>query len=120
MNAESDPRVDPRIRAMLSRWPQDVAVDVASREELLAEASSPEGRRSAALEADFMNEADNEDVAPSQGLSITSREIVAQPVGNHINLRIIRPENHDVLPCVYYIHGGGMVTLSCYFGAYSA
>lgn len=105
---------------MLSRWPQDVAVDVASREELLAEASSPEGRRSAALEADFMNEADNEDVAPSQGLSITSREIVAQPVGNHINLRIIRPENHDVLPCVYYIHGGGMVTLSCYFGAYSA
>jgi len=98
----------------------DVATNVASREELLASANSEEGQRSTALENDFMNEADNETVAPSRGLSITERTISAQPDGNLINLRLIRPIGTEILPCVYYIHGGAMAGLSCFLGTFSA
>jgi len=118
--ATKDPRVDPRIRAILPRWPQDSATNVASRDELLAEANSPQGRRNAALEADFMNVADSEDVAPSRGLSLTAQTISVAPEGNRLIVRIIRPDGNQVLPCVYFIHGGGMASLSCFFGNYSA
>jgi len=119
-NASTDSRVDPRVSALLPRWPQDSPADVASRDELLAEANSPEGRRSAALEAAFMNEADNEAVSPSEGLSITDRDITVAPEGNRINIRVIRPRGNQTLACVYFIHGGAMSSLSCYFGNYSA
>jgi acetyl esterase/lipase len=45
---------------------------------------------------------------------------VSQPDGNTINLRLIRPDGPAVLPAVYYIHGGGMQTMSCYDGNYRA
>jgi acetyl esterase/lipase len=44
---------------------------------------------------------------------------VSQPDGNTINLRVMRPDSDAVLPCVYYIHGGGMASLSCFDGNYS-
>ena len=115
-----DPRVDPRIREFLPHWPQDSGSDVTSREELLAQATSLEGRRSAELEAAFMNAADRDDVAPAAGLSIGERTICVSPEGNEIIVRIIRQDDAEVLPCVYFIHGGGMALLSCFFGNYTA
>ena len=41
-----------------------------------------------------------------------------QPDGNRINIRFIRPDNNEKLPCVYYIHGGGMAFNSCFEGHY--
>ena len=117
--AADDDRLDPRVRAALARWPLDLATDVASRDAMVAEASSPEGRRAAALEADFMNDADNEEVAPSEGLSLTKRSFEA-PAGHTLNLQVIRPKGSEVLPCVYFIHGGAMTTLSCFYGNYRA
>ena len=32
----------------------------------------------------------------------------------------IRPDNEDILPCVYYIHGGGMEIGSCFYKLYQA
>jgi acetyl esterase len=31
---------------------------------------------------------------------------------------VIRPDNDEALPCVYYIHGGGMGFLSCFDGIF--
>ncbi len=42
----------------------------------------------------------------------------SQPDGNTINLQVIRPDNGETLPCVYYIHGGGMGFLSCFDGMF--
>jgi acetyl esterase/lipase len=44
--------------------------------------------------------------------------VASEPDGNKINIRFIRPDGDDPLPCVYYIHGGGMTVLSCYDGMY--
>jgi acetyl esterase/lipase len=51
-------------------------------------------------------------------LRIYSEKVVSQPDGNPINLQIIRPDNDEEVACVYYIHGGGMASLSCYDGAH--
>lgn len=119
VDASTDQRLDPRVREVLSRWPLDPVTNVTTREQLLAEASSPEGLRAAAGEASFMNEADNEEVAPSEGLSITQRSFEA-PQGHTLNVQVIRSKGTNVLPAVYYIHGGAMAALSCLYGNFRA
>ncbi len=94
--------------------------DAESREQLLAEASSEEAIAQRAMIATLLDAADNEDVAPSKGLNVTEHSFVSQPDGNTINLRLIRPDGPALLPAVYYIHGGGMQTMSCYDGNYRA
>jgi acetyl esterase/lipase len=117
--ATTDERLDPRVRAALARWPLDPATDVTGREELLSEAASPEGLRAAAREADFLNAGDDDEVAPSEGLAITKRSFEA-PEGHTLNLQVIRPKGMEVLPAVYFIHGGAMASLSCFYANYRA
>jgi acetyl esterase len=45
---------------------------------------------------------------------------VSDPDRNVINIQFIRADNKERLPCVYYIHGGGMRMMSCYAGNYKA
>jgi len=116
----TDHRLDPRLKELLALFPSMEASDVASREELLAELDTDEARASYQALSAFMEMCDNEDVAPSEGLSITIERLVSEPDGNEINIQLIRPEGDEVLACVYYIHGGGMQTLSCYHGNYRA
>jgi acetyl esterase/lipase len=54
--------------------------------------------------------ADSEDVAPSAGLSFRDLEVISQPDGNTIRVRLIRPAGDEELACIYYIHGGGMAS----------
>jgi acetyl esterase/lipase len=63
---------------------------------------------------------DNERIAPSKGLRIFSERVVSEPDRNTINVQFIRPEGDAAVPCVYYIHGGGMASMSCYLGNYRA
>jgi acetyl esterase/lipase len=63
---------------------------------------------------------DNEDIAPSKGLRVTIETFRSEPDGNEIKIRFIRPDNDEVVPCVYYIHGGGMMVMSCFDGNYRA
>lgn len=116
-----DPRIDPRIKQMFGAMDaMTTPGNVASREELLAEENSPAGKaRAAAMEA-MLNSFDYESVAPSAGLSISTKRVVSSPDGNTINIQFIRPDTAAKLPCVYYIHGGGMVSLSCFMGNYKA
>jgi acetyl esterase/lipase len=115
-----DPRIDPRIKAAFGDMVMTSSGNVASREELLAEENSEAGKaRTAALKA-MLKFFDDEKVAPSAGLSISTKHVVSAPDGNTINIQFIRPDNAERVPCVYYIHGGGMVAMSCFDGNYRA
>ena len=115
-----DVRLDPRIKALLAAVPTMAAKDVDSRETMVAEANTPAALKGAEEFRQVMEMCDTEELAPSKGLHIHTEQIVSQPDGNTINLQVIRPETEDTVACVYYIHGGGMMTLSCYDGMYRA
>jgi acetyl esterase len=114
----NDERLDPRLRRLLEHFPISTVGDVADREELLAEANSPEavaGREAFRVIQDLC---DTEDAAPSAGLSVTTTQFTSEPDGNTIQLQVIRPDSEVALPGVYYIHGGGMASMSCFDGMY--
>jgi acetyl esterase len=114
----TDARLDPRIAALLSAIPPLAASDVDSREALLAEANSAAARETVELFQAFMDLCDSEEAAPSAGLRVHTEQIVSAPDGNTINLQVIRPDTDETLACIYYIHGGGMASLSCFDGMY--
>lgn len=116
----ADHRLDPRIAAMLSLFPPMAIANVASREEMLAEASTDAARQVQAMVKMFMDTGDDESVAPSAGLRFAEHRVVSQPDGNEIPIHVIRPDDDEIRPCVYYIHGGGMASLSCTYGNYRA
>jgi acetyl esterase/lipase len=116
-----DPRIDPRIKAVLGMFPDTGPLaDVATRQEMVENANTDAARAMREQVSVFFDMADNEELAPSAGLTITEHKIVSDPDGNKINLRFIRPDGDDPKACVYYIHGGGMAALSCYDGNYRA
>jgi len=115
-----DPRIDPRLKALLGAMAIPTPKSVANREELLEQAASAESQAAVAGLKGFMEMCDNEDIAPSSGLTITTREFVSEPDGNTIKIQLIQPESAEPLPCVYYIHGGGMQAMSCFDGNYRA
>jgi len=114
----ADVRLDPRIKAILSGVPSFEVKDVESREAMIAEENSDSAREQAELFRTFMDLCDTEEAAPSKGLIVHTEKVVSEPDGNTINLQVIRPDTDDTLACVYYIHGGGMASLSCYDGMY--
>ena len=117
-DAQQDPRLDPRIKAILEMIPPTGATDVASREEMLAEARSPEGLAAAEAWRQLSEALDSEEMAPSAGLRIHTEEIVSSPDGNTIKLQVVRPDTDEILACIYYVHGGGMMSGSCFDGPY--
>jgi acetyl esterase len=114
----ADIRIDPRLKALLAGLPAEPARSVDSREALVAELNSEEARQHAAAFRAFMELCDTEEIAPSAGLTIHTEKIVSAPDGNTINLQVITPDSQSATACVYYIHGGGMASLSCYDGMY--
>lgn len=116
----NDPRIDPRLKAMLAAFPSIEQGDVESREVAVAAANTPEARAADEALAAMFEAADNEEIAPSAGLSIVTHEVPSEPDGNTINIQFIRPDSGETVPCVYYIHGGGMMMMSCYLGNYRA
>ncbi len=116
-----DTRIDPRIKAVFGVMPEMTTPgDVADRAALLAEEATEEANGRAAAQKAMMDMVDNEAVAPSAGLIVHTETFVSSPDGNTINIQFIRPDNAERLPCVYYIHGGGMQTMSAFDGMYRA
>lgn len=113
-----DPRIDPRIKAVMGAFPETGQPDATSREAMLAEVSTPEAIAMREQMTVILDLVDNESIAPTAGLDIRTIEIASQPDGNTIKLQIITPVGARDLPCVYYIHGGGMSSLSCFDGMY--
>ena len=114
----ADIRLDPRLKAILAMMSVEPAGDIDSRETLLAAMNSEAARQQAELFRSYMELCDTEDAAPSAGLRVHSEKVVSEPDGNSINLQVIRPDHDETVACVYYIHGGGMMALSCYDGMY--
>ncbi len=115
-----DPRIDPRIKAVLGAMPVGSQQDIESRESYLAEVNRPEAEAAREQIAAMLEALDSEEVAPSGGLDISTVEFSSAPDGNTVKIQFIRPTAPEPLPCVYYIHGGGMQTMSCYDGMYRA
>jgi acetyl esterase/lipase len=116
----ADTRLDPRIKALLGGLPQARPRDVTSRDEILADAASESARTYHEARRAVMEACDTEEIVTSAGLSVTKYEVTSQPDGNTIHVNLIRPEGDEVLPCVYYVHGGGMEAMSCFDGNYRA
>ncbi|MEO1935145.1 MAG: alpha/beta hydrolase [Myxococcales bacterium] len=119
-NIADDPRLDPRLKNILSSFPNREVKNVANRQELLDQANTTEAKALVAAMTGFMEMCDNEDIAPSNGLTISTREFTSDPDGNTIRVQMIQKESATPRPCVYYIHGGGMQALSCFNGNYRA
>lgn len=116
----ADPRIDPRIKAVFQLPDPPAPKDIASREALLEAVNSPAAIAAEQATEAFLTMCDSETNAPSTGLKVTRDSFVSSPDGNKINVQIIRPDTAETLPCVYYIHGGGMQTFSCFNGMYTA
>lgn len=92
-NIANDPRLDPRLKAVLSMLPSVTEeTDVVSREAQLAEANTPEAKAATEQLRQMLEMMDNEDIAPSDGLEISELEFPSQPDGNPIKIRFVRPE----------------------------
>lgn len=115
-----DPRIDPRIKAVFNLPDAPAAENATSREELLTQANSEQAIAMQEGMKAFLDACDTEEIASSAGLSISTKTLTSDPDGNTINIQFIRPDGQDSLPCVYYIHGGGMQSMSCYDGNYKA
>jgi acetyl esterase len=117
---DNDIRLDPRLKPFLNMMPLPPAHDFESREKILDQANSAKAIAARAGLSKFMETFDNEKIAPSKGLTISTKEFVSSPDGNIVKIQLIQPESNIPLPCVYYIHGGGMSVMSCYDGNYRA
>ena len=116
----NDKRLDPRLKALLAAMPYAPPTNVASREEMLAEANEPDAVAAREMMTAMFDAMDSEEIAPSTGLDVSVHDVTSSPDGNTIKIRLIRPAGSETVPCVYYIHGGGMQTLSCFDGMYRA
>lgn len=115
-----DARIDPRIKAVMGGFPDTAQRDAPSREAMLEAANTDEAIAARAEMTAMLDLVDNEDVAPSAGLSISTHEFTSDPDGNTVRIQFVRPEGDAVLPCVYYIHGRGMASFSAFDGMYRA
>ena len=109
-----DPRTDPRLKKVFDNPAAENPGDVANRAELLRAANTKEAKAMAERIKAFLATCDTEEIAPSDGLTIRTLQFNSEPDENTINIQFIRPQTDEILPCVYYIHGGGMQSMSCY------
>lgn len=113
-----DRRIDPRLAGLVAAIPSSTQPDAASWEEMV-EAAAANTETMDLLQA-FLDMNDTEEVAPSAGLTITALEYESTPDGTTIPVNVIMPDVAGPVPCVYYLHGGGMSTLSAFDGNYRA
>ena len=105
---ENDRRLDPRVKWSLRNVPVTSLGDIDSRERLLEISNSPKANAIREKMEALYDTLDTEDVASSDGLAISVHEFVSSPDANTVKIRFVRPEGDETVPCVYYIHGGGM------------
>ena len=115
---QEDPRIDPRLKALFAMIPTVSQPSVGARQQLLDEVNQPEAAAMREQIDAMMEMLDDQVNAPEEGLDISTVEFTSDPDGNTVRLQVIRPSSAGPLPCVYYIHGGGMQTASCFDAIY--
>jgi len=114
----SDMRIHPRIRRIMGAMPEPVGPTYESREQLMEIVSRESAIKNRSASDAVLDGLDDQRLAPLEGLDISTIEITSQPDGNTIKILFIRPEGDEVLPCVVYLHGGGMMNMSAFLGMY--
>jgi acetyl esterase/lipase len=115
-----DGRLDPRVRDALLAVPSVQLPDVADRDELLRQVNHPKAAALREATEEFHRMLDTEEIATFEGLRITEHEYTSAPDGNIVRVKVTRPDTDEVLPCLYYIHGGGMQSGSAFAGRFPA
>lgn len=116
----NDPRIDPRIKAIFGHFGEPAGPDISNRDELIALMNTPEAQTAVAASAAFFAATVCEESAPSKGIVYETKTFISEPDGNEVKIQYIRPEGAGILPCVYYMHGGGMAYLSAFDPNYRA
>ena len=116
-----DPRIDPRIKERFKDidFPE-LDGGNESREEMIAKVNTEEGQMELMIYEAIFNNPELDEAVSSEGLKHETLEIKSEPDGNQIKLLNIRPDNEEILPCIYYIHGGGMEIGSCFYKLYQS
>jgi acetyl esterase/lipase len=119
---KNDPRIDKRLKAVLGEVEIDsvTTTTATSREEILAEQETEEALQGKAVMDMINNSPHYKEAVPDEGLVTSTKEFTSSPDGNTIKIQYIRPNTDEKLPCVYYIHGGGMMVSSCFDEMYAA
>jgi acetyl esterase/lipase len=119
---KNDPRIDKRIRAVFGEvdFNSVTTTTATTREEILAEQETEEAIQGKAVMEMINNSPHYKEVVTDEGLVTYTKEFTSSPDGNNIKIQYIRPDTDEKLPCVYYIHGGGMMVSSCFDELYAA
>jgi acetyl esterase len=119
---KNDPRIDKRIRAVFGEvdFNSVTTTNATTREEILAEQETEEAVQGKAVMEMINNSPHYKEVVTDEGLVTHTKEFTSSPDGNNIKIQYIRPDTDEKLPCVYYIHGGGMMVSSCFDELYAA
>ena len=119
---KNDPRIDKRIRAVFGEvdFNSVTTTNATTREEILAEQETEEAIQGKAVMEMINNSPHYKEVVTDEGLVTYTKEFTSSPDGNDIKIQYIRPDTDEKLPCVYYIHGGGMMVSSCFDELYAA
>ena len=119
---KNDPRIDKRIRAVFGEvdFNSVTTTNATTREEILAEQETEEATQGKAVMEMINNSPHYKEVVTDEGLVTLTKEFTSSPDGNNIKIQYIRPDTDEKLPCVYYIHGGGMMVSSCFDELYAA
>ena len=119
---KNDLRIDKRIRAVFGEvdFNSVTTTNATTREEILAEQETEEAIQGKAVMEMINNSPHYKEVVTDEGLVTLTKEFTSSPDGNNIKIQYIRPDTDEKLPCVYYIHGGGMMVSSCFDELYAA
>jgi acetyl esterase len=119
---KNDQRIDKRIRAVFGEVDFDsvTTTNATTREEILAEQETEEAIQGKTVMEMINNSPHYKEVVTDEGLVTHTKEFTSSPDGNNIKIQYIRPDTDEKLPCVYYIHGGGMMVSSCFDELYAA
>jgi acetyl esterase/lipase len=119
MSLRTDPRTNPAVADALAPFGLDQnsgpapVTPSSPREELLEYASGAEAGFEAVFGALMSG------IPPVQGIASETRTTTGAD-GNEIKLYVTRPESADgPLPCIYHVHGGGMVIIEGTGASYS-
>ncbi len=91
INMNDDPRIDPRIKALMGGMLLPPGSNVNSREEMIERANSPQALEMAEGLSCFMELCDTPEIAPSAGLAISALESTSVRDDNQILIQFLRP-----------------------------
>ena len=126
-----DPRLDPRQRPLLKMMEgrgSSSAMVISKEsekdntwEEIYARANTPARQKQMQATFKMMEGLGDTNSVPVSTLDVQEGTFISNPDNNHVPFVFFRPKKYnqmDKVPCVYYLHGGGMSSLSVFYSFY--